>query len=315
MKNTKILFAGIGGVGGYFGGLLAHHYENNKNVEVSFIARGEHLKEIKKRGLHVIKGENQFIAKPNICTDNCDDVGIVDFIIICTKTYDLENISKSLLPCINENTVLITLLNGPNNQQIIQKIYPNNLVLNGCVYLVSRLKKPGVIENSGNIQTLYFGKDHYDNQRLYHLENLFKEAKIEANYSRNISQIIWEKFIFLSPIATATTSLNKTIGELIQNNDDLDIIIALIEELNEIAKAKEIYLPNDITEKTIAKLRLLPFQTTTSMHSDFQNMKPKTELEALTTFVIKEGKKCNIKTPNYILALELIMRNNKVNLM
>lgn len=313
MKNTKILFAGIGGVGGYFGGTLAHHYENNENVEVSFMARGEHLKEIKNRGLKVIKGRNQFIAKPKICTDNCDDVGIVDFIIICTKTYDLETISKRLLPCIKENTVLITLLNGPNNQQLIQGIYPNNLILNGCVYLVSRLKKPGVIENSGNIQTLYFGKDNYENQRLYHLEKLLKDAKIKANYNRNISQIVWEKFIFLSPIATATTSLNKTIGELLENNEYLDLISALIEEVNEIAKAKEIYLPNDITEKTIAKLRSLPFKTTTSMHSDFHNNKPKTELEALTTFVIKEGKRYGIRTPNYILALELIKNNTQTS--
>ena len=37
---TKILIAGIGGVGGYFGGLLAKHYYNNSDIEIHFIARG-----------------------------------------------------------------------------------------------------------------------------------------------------------------------------------------------------------------------------------------------------------------------------------
>lgn len=48
---TKIVIVGIGGVGGYFGGLLAKKFENSTSVEVSFIACGEHLKKIKNDGL------------------------------------------------------------------------------------------------------------------------------------------------------------------------------------------------------------------------------------------------------------------------
>jgi 2-dehydropantoate 2-reductase len=86
MTKTKIIIAGIGGVGGYFGGLLANHFYNNENVEISFVARGEHLKEIQKNGLKVIKGENEFIAKPHIATDNPAEIGIANFIIITTKS-------------------------------------------------------------------------------------------------------------------------------------------------------------------------------------------------------------------------------------
>jgi 2-dehydropantoate 2-reductase len=63
MIKTKIVIAGIGGVGGYFGGLLAKHFYDNENIEISFVARGEHLKEIQKNGLRVIKGENEFIIR------------------------------------------------------------------------------------------------------------------------------------------------------------------------------------------------------------------------------------------------------------
>lgn len=34
IKSAKILFAGIGGVGGYFGGLFAQRYENDNNIDV-----------------------------------------------------------------------------------------------------------------------------------------------------------------------------------------------------------------------------------------------------------------------------------------
>ena len=59
MTKMKIIIAGIGGVGGYFGGLLAHHFCTNKNVEINFFARGGNLREIQKKGLKVIKGDNE----------------------------------------------------------------------------------------------------------------------------------------------------------------------------------------------------------------------------------------------------------------
>jgi len=43
---TKIAIVGLGGVGGYYGGLLAKHYATDPTVEVYFVARGEHLKKV-----------------------------------------------------------------------------------------------------------------------------------------------------------------------------------------------------------------------------------------------------------------------------
>ena len=122
MTKTKILIAGIGGVGGYFGGLLAKHYFANTNVEIFFLARGEHLSEIRTRGLIVRKGDIEFIAKPKLATDNPVEIGIVDFIIICTKNFDLEQTIQQLFPCINTDTIILPLLNGVDSKERIQNI-------------------------------------------------------------------------------------------------------------------------------------------------------------------------------------------------
>jgi ketopantoate reductase len=42
----KITIVGIGGVGGYYGGLLAKRYFDDEDVEIIFIARGDHLEQI-----------------------------------------------------------------------------------------------------------------------------------------------------------------------------------------------------------------------------------------------------------------------------
>ena len=299
MTKAKIIIAGIGGVGGYFGGILAKHFYDNDKVEIDFVARGAHLTEIQNKGLKVIKGNYEFIAKPTLATDNPSEIGIADFIIIGTKSYDLETTIQQLRPCINQDTIILPLLNGVDSKERIKTILPYNIVLDGCVYIVSRLKQAGVIENSGNIQTLYFGFDNFVNKKTLLLENLFKQANIEATLSQSISTIIWEKFIFISPTATATSYFDNCIGEILADNEKFKILTALIEEVKQVANIKQITVSEDITEKTLNKLKALPFETTSSMHSDFQNNKPNSELQSLTSYVVREGKKYNLETPTY----------------
>jgi len=48
MERIKIAILGAGGVGGYYGGLLAH-----SGHDVTLIARGAHLAAIREQGLRV----------------------------------------------------------------------------------------------------------------------------------------------------------------------------------------------------------------------------------------------------------------------
>lgn len=310
MTKTKIVIAGIGGVGGYFGGLLAKQYCDDKEIEICFFARGQHLLEIQNNGLKIIKGENEFVANPIIATDNPKEIGVADLIIICTKSYDVEAVVHQLLPCINDKTFILPLLNGVDSNERIQKILPNNTILSGCVYIVSRLKQPGVIENMGNIQTLYFGGDNISDKKLKHFETIFKQATIEATLSQNIATIVWEKFIFISPTATATSFFDKSIGEVVTENH-IEKVTALINEVKQIAQANNIEIAENITELTIHKLKSLPFETTSSMHSDFKNKKACNELQSLTGYVIDQGLKHNIETPIYVEVYNKLKKLNR----
>jgi len=300
MKNKiKITVAGIGGVGGYFGGLLANRFYQKDGVEICFFARGEHLKQIQKKGLKVIKGTTEFVAIPSLASDNASEIGIADFILICTKSYDLETVLLQLKPCIDSHTVLLPLLNGVDSTEIIKGVLPTATVLDGCAYIVSSLKEPGVIENSGNIQTLYFGLNNKKTDKLVLLEEILRQATIEAILSDGISSIIWEKFIFISPTATATSYFNNCIGELLADENKSKMLQLLIEEITQIAKSKGILIDKEITAKTLNKLKSLPFETTSSMHRDFKNHKKKTEVESLTGYVVRAGQQLNILTPEF----------------
>ena len=159
MEKTKVIVAGIGGVGGYFGGLLARHFYEHDRVAVYFLARGEHLRQIQSKGLKVIDGKQEFWARPTLATDNPQEIGKADYVIVCTKSYDLEAVIEQLKPAIGKETLILPLLNGVDSRERIKSLLPQNEVLHGCAYIVARLKQAGVVENSGNIQKIFFGLD------------------------------------------------------------------------------------------------------------------------------------------------------------
>lgn len=306
MAKTKIIVAGIGGVGGYFGGVLARHFQGSSQVEINFIARGPHLTAIREQGLKVIKGEDVFIARPSLVTDHPAEAGIADFLVICTKSYDLKEVIQQLKPCIDQNTIILPLLNGVDNQARIKKMLPGHIIADGCVYIVSRLKDAGVVENSGNMQALYFGADNAANERLQRLEAICKQAGIDVTLSNHIKQVIWEKYIFVSPLATATSYFNTNIGTLHADPEKSEMLRALVEEVVQVGRALSIPLPEHIAATTIRKMKTLPFGTTSSMHADFQQHKPYNELETLTGFVVAEGQGRHIATPAYSMMYEAL---------
>ena len=298
-RKTKIIVAGIGGVGGYFGGMLAKKYQDSNEVEVDFIARGEHLKQIQKNGLKVITKHKTFTAIPAIATDRPEEAGIADYILICTKSYDLESVLELLKPCIDKNTIILPLLNGVDGNEIIKKSFPNNIILNGCVYIISRLKEAGVVENMGYIQKLYFGLENTTTDKLMALERLLFEADIEVTLSEKIIAIVWEKFLYISPVATATSYFDNCLGEIREDNYKREMLYQLIDEVTEIAFAKDIVTDFEIIMKIRDKLKLFPYESTSSMHSDFKALKQHTEIETLTGYVVREGLKMGIPTPGY----------------
>nr|MBA3970927.1 2-dehydropantoate 2-reductase [Bacteroidota bacterium] len=165
--------------------------------------------------------------------------------------------------------------------------------------------EPGVIKETGNIHSFYFGSETATQQKLKNLETIFLDAAIEAKYAKNIRQTIWEKFIFISVVASLTTCLNKAIGPILENEDHRLLAKKLVTELRAVAAAKHIILPADIVEKTIATMERMPYEATSSMHSD--HLKGgRTEYKSLTEYVVNEGRTLNVSVPEYEKVLSAI---------
>lgn len=294
----KILVVGLGGVGGYYGGLFAKKYIYDPEVHVCFFARGNNLKTIKEIGLTVKTDSGTFLAQPSIVTDNAEKVGVADYIILATKTYDLETTIEQIKPCVGKSTVILPLLNGIDNTDRIKELLPNTEVWYGCAYIVSRLIKPGLVIVSGTSSKLVFGSIK-NTDKLLTFEKILKEANINVELSDSILKAIWTKFFFISSSATLTSYFDSSFGALLSDPKQRKIYEELLQELLLVAKAENSGLEDSIIETAIKNLEKLPSLGTTSMHADFKAAKKTTELETLTGVVVRLADKHGIDVPVY----------------
>jgi 2-dehydropantoate 2-reductase len=296
MKKIGIL--GIGGVGGYFGGLLAKAYYKSDDVEVIFIARGETQKAIAENGLKIITDDLETSVYPKLVSNNPDEIGELDYLICATKTYDIEESLLSIQNCISQKTIILPLYNGVDAPERILKLFPENEILQGCVYIVSMIFSPGTIRKIGFYEKLFFGSKTASISELNELQHIFRNAKIESYLAENVEETVWEKFIFISALASATSYLNQNIGTILKDKDSKAIYIELLHEIELVAKAKGLQLPDDIVNQSILKLEKSPKEATSSMHRDYLAGN-KIEAASLTKFVVNEALKYGVKTPLY----------------
>ena len=301
--KTRIGILGIGGVGGYFGGLLAKAYAESDQIEVVFITRGETQKVISQSGLKIISDENEMIVFPSIVSNDPAIIGKLDYLICATKTYDIEESLLAFQKCITKNTVFLPLYNGVDAPERISIIYPDNIVLEGCVYIVSMIDSPGVIRKIGGYEKLFFGSSSASIYKLKALQSIFKKATIESYLVDNIEEMVWEKFIFISALASATSYLNQNVGEILNTDSSRKLYVGLLNEITLIAAVKGLELPNDIIMQTILKLEKTPHSATSSMHRDVLAGRH-FELASLTQFVVEQGFKYEVETPNYKMVLD-----------
>lgn len=295
-SKFKIAVVGIGGVGGYIGGKLAAGFEDSEEVEIVLAARGENEKAIRAGGLRLITSQGEQLVKPKLATTT--DLGEPDLLLLCTKEYDLEETVSALKESIGKQTAILSLLNGVDTAERIACVLPEAEIWQGCIYIISRLISPGVVQESGNVCLIYFGNGREAGEKQQLVETLFQKAEIDAQLTEDIDARMWEKFIFISALAASTSYLNATIGEILENPEYKKLLDALLAEIKQVARAKNIGISEEAIQQKIDRLSTVPFEATSSMHTDFSHGK-RAELQSLVGYVVEQAKQLNVPAPVY----------------
>ncbi len=298
-KIENVCVYGIGGVGGYFGGKIAHEIsKGNRAIQVYFIGRGEHLKIIQKHGLNLITDKGEFLCYPNIASDDVEQIPTPNLYLLCVKGYDLDNAVASILKNIHANTIILPLLNGVDIYERIRTNLQKAIVSPACVYVSSSIRKPGTIIQKGAEGHIIFGKDpKYLDYNYEYLIEFFNEMEISNTWYDNPYPAIWEKYIFITAFSLMTAYSGKTLGEVLVD-DKLKIMTEnIMKEVVLVGKTKNIDFKQDVVEKTLQKAQNFPYETKTSFQRDYEKGNTRNEGDIFGGTLIRLAKEHNVPIP------------------
>ena len=288
----KVAIVGAGGVGGYFGGLLAR-----AGHEVTYVARGPHLDAIQRNGGLRVESQNDgdFFAPGSGVSDTAD-AGVQELILFTVKMQHNAAAVASLPPMVGPGTVALTLQNGiDNGEQMAAAVGPKPVMI-GSAFMEGRISEPGVVTQGGP-GTAGFGEMTVGiTERGERLHRAFLDAGWRVELHENMPGMLWKKFAYIAGSAAVCAAANCVYEEMRTIPTTRALIQQAIEEALAVGRASGAPIMDDSLEWAMNSLDRFPAQGRASMAKDFTEGRP-VELEGLNGALIRLARQTNTPTP------------------
>ena len=299
----RIVVFGTGGVGGYFGGRLAQAGE-----DVTFVARGEHLRAIKANGLKVDSPSGDFVIYPAKATDDVSEIGETELVILGVKAWQVSEAARAIKPIVGPGTTVLPLQNGVDAvPQLVDALGAKNVV-GGLCRIVSFVVAPGHIRHAGFAPTIIIGElDNKRTERITKIEKVFKHASLDTTIAADIQAALWTKFLFIASFSGVGALADAPAGVVRSDPKRRAQMLSAMEEIYALAHARGVNLPSDSVAKVMAAVDGLPEDATSSMQRDIAAGKT-SELESQNGAVVRMAGESGVEVPTHTLIYQTLKR-------
>ena len=288
----RIAVMGTGGMGGYYGGLLAA-----TGQEVTFIARGAHLDAIRTNGLRVIGPRGDVHIDPAQATDDPGTVAPVDVVLFCVKLYDAETAAEAIKPMLKPGTMVISLMNGVDGPERIEKVTGPGHALGGAAYASAKIDKPGVVSYRSAMSKLVYGElDGTRSERAVAFADACAATGFDVELSTDIQATLWQKFVLLATNAALTTITRQPAAGVYGDPELKALAADLMREVMAVGRAKGITIPDETLDHSIALTETFPPDMYASMYHDLAAGKP-LEVGSFSGLITRLGRDLGVPTP------------------
>jgi len=293
----NIAILGAGGVGGYFGGILAR-----AGHRVVLLARGEHLEVVRERGLEVRTPEGSFTVGVEAVGDP-EELREIELAVLAVKGYSLAEIAPAARLLAERGAVVLPLLNGVEAaDKLIAAGVPGDRVLGGLTEISAVRVGPGVVERRSQFQRIVLGeRTGGASERAERIAAAFRETGAEARVSEDITADLWRKFAFISTMAAVCGLARSPIGPVREAPLGILMIERALHEVIAVADARGVALRADVEEGILGFFRSLPGFMKPSFLLDLESGGP-TELDDLSGAVSRLGRLAGVETPVHDVA-------------
>jgi 2-dehydropantoate 2-reductase len=295
-QPARVGIIGAGGVGGYYGGLLAR-----AGHAVSFLARGANLSALRERGVVVRTAEEEWTSAV-VAGENVRELsapfGDGDLALVTTKAYSLSEVSAAVRTFAERGATILPLLNGVEAAETLVKLgVPREQIIGGVTYISAVRIAPGTIHRRTAAQRVIVGElPRGTSARVKQVAAMFEKAGAQGEASEDITLALWQKFVFLASLAAGCGLARLPLGPVRDNPLGARLLERAVREAIAVGRARGVALREDEEEQTLSAIESLPAGTEPSLLLDIRSGR-RTEVDVLSGAVARFAAEAGIETP------------------
>lgn len=313
----RVAIVGSGGVGGWLGAML----QDSAAAEVLFVGRpgSPHTLALQSTGLTFISSDDSesctLSSVDCVVSDQVHEADPVDYILICTKTWQLDDTVLSAIPPLlhpDGRTVVLTTQNGVEAHDRVAERCGKACVLAAVTRVAAYIERPGVVVKTeaftgGSLEIGECFPETAKTGRVARLLELFASAGITATASEDILAALWTKLVSMGSFGPVGAAARAPIDVLISLPETRAIVEAAMKEIVSVAHARGVAVDANFPQQYLETTATTsPAGTTVSTIRDVLNGSASEVLE-LSGAVVRHGQATNTPTPTHAILVGLLL--------
>lgn len=258
---------GVGGVGGYYGGKLAH-----AGNDVHFLFHSDY-DYVVANGLRVDSCDGSFVLPHVNAYRQATDIPKCDVVLVALKTVNEQLLKELLPPAVGTGTLVVLIQNGIGVESDVQAWLPGVQLAAGLAFICSAKAGPGHVNHQcyGSINIGNYSCR--EESKINELLNDLHAAGIEAA-AVEYSEARWKKAVWNMPFNGLTVALNTQTDKLLANPATEHLVRDMMMEVVEASRALGVENVDEaFVEKMLSMTRVMtPYSP--SMKLDYENRRP-----------------------------------------
>lgn len=279
---------GMGAVGGFYGGRLAH-----AGREVHFLSHSDY-QYVLQHGLRVDSCDGDFLLPHINAYGSSADMPKTDVIIVGLKTVNNHLLPDLLGPILHDDSIVLLIQNGIGIEEDLQKVFPRLHIVAGVAFICSSKIEPGHIKHH-DLGRINLGNYSCPADDFARLLADFQDAGFQAAEVPYL-EARWRKAVWNMPFNGMTVALNTSTDKLLRNPATRQLIKDQMLEVIGAANALGVdkLTPAFADQMIKSTDEMVPYSP--SMKLDFDYHRPM-EIPYLYTRPIEEAKKVGFEMP------------------
>ncbi|HEB72145.1 MAG TPA: 2-dehydropantoate 2-reductase [Nitrospirae bacterium] len=234
---------------------------------------------------------------------------MADYALVCVKSYDTTSTFDLYKSAVGRGTVILSLQNGVDNEQIISSEFGREKVMGGVAFIGSRVKEPGVILHTAFGHITIGDPGGGVSERALELCQIFNGSGVKCHVSGDIKQDLWGKMVWNTGFNAICAILDCEAKAVASYEGTRQIVRSAMSEWIEVARSSGVDLAESLADKNI-EITLKGGEVIPSMLHDRRRGK-KMEIETFNGKAAKLGAKLGIDTPVNLTLAEIVRFFNR----